>query len=163
VHAAMTGHLVFSTLHTNSAAKTVSRVLEMGAKNYMVSSTVIGILAQRLIRRNCKGCVAPYQATEDEKIILGLDPLEPLTLQKGVGCEKCNHSGYAGRVGLYEIMNVERNIQEAIDRGASVIEIQDLAISNGMYTLAMDGKRKILDGQTTVDEVTRVLGLDLSV
>ncbi len=162
IHAALTGHLVFSTLHTNSSAKTVTRLLEMGAPSYLVSSAVIGILAQRLVRRICSKCKTSYPATEEELEILGMqDSEEEITLYKGAGCDHCGHTGYAGRVGLYEIMKLNREIQELVDSGASTFAIQDAAVKNGMFTLAMDGKRKTLAGLTTVEEVTRVLGLEL--
>lgn len=162
IHAALTGHLVFSTIHTNSTAKTITRLLEMGAPPYMVSSAVIGILAQRLVRRICGKCKISYQAISEELQLLGIPESDgPLTLYKGEGCERCENSGYEGRIGLYEIMNVNREIQELIDGGASTFTIQDAAVKGGMMTLAMDGKRKILSGLTTVDEITRVLGLDL--
>ena len=161
IHAALTGHLVFSTLHTNSSAKTITRLLEMGAPAYLVSSAVIGILAQRLVRRNCSKCKVSYEATPEELGILGLPLDKPVTLQKGEGCERCKNSGYEGRVGLYEILNMSRGVGEMIDNGSSTYQIQDAAVKDGMFTLAMDGKRKILSGLTTVEEVTRVLGLDL--
>lgn len=162
IHAAMTGHLVFSTIHTNSTAKTINRLLEMGARPYMVSSSIVGIMAQRLVRRTCVRCRQPYQASAEEMQILGLPAGRPVTLYHGTGCEVCEHSGYDGRVGLYEIMNFSREIVELIDNGASSLAIQDMAVNQGMLTLAMDGKRKVLNGMTTVAEVTRVLGLDLS-
>jgi type IV pilus assembly protein PilB len=162
IHAALTGHLVFSTLHTNSTAKTVIRLLEMGAPSYLVSSAVIGILAQRLVRRNCSKCKISYEATPEELQILGIEnPDKPVILQKGTGCERCGNSGYEGRIGLYEIMNMNREIGELIEAKASSFVIQDAAVKAGMLTLGMDGKRKIFAGLTTVDEVTRVLGLDL--
>ncbi len=162
IHAALTGHLVFSTLHTNSTAKTITRLLEMGAPAYLVSSAVIGILAQRLVRRNCAKCKVAYEATPEELQILGIEnPEKPVTLYKGAGCDRCGGSGYEGRIGLYEIMNMNREIGELIENKASTFVIQDAAVKAGMMTLAMDGKRKIYAGLTTVDEVTRVLGLDL--
>ncbi|WP_303673995.1 GspE/PulE family protein [Vampirovibrio chlorellavorus] len=162
IHAALTGHLVFSTLHTNSTAKTVTRLLEMGAPSYLVSSAVIGILAQRLVRRNCSKCKVSYEASEEELQILGIkNPDKPVILQKGTGCDRCGGSGYQGRIGLYEIMNMNREIGELIEAQASTFVIQDAAVKHGMLTLAMDGKRKIFAGLTTVEEVTRVLGLDL--
>lgn len=164
IHAALTGHLVLSTLHTNSTAKTVSRLLEMGAPSYMVSTAVIGILAQRLVRRICAKCKTPYAPDAEELQIMGLTHVQKqITLYKGTGCDRCEGSGYEGRVGLYEIMNMSREIGELIDKNASSYSIQDMAVKQGMLTLAMDGKRKILAGMTTVEEVTRVLGLDLEV
>lgn len=162
IHASLTGHLVFSTLHTNSSAKTITRLLEMGAPPYLLSSAVIGILAQRLVRRICSKCKVPYTPTEEELAILGIrQPKEAITLHKGEGCPRCSGSGYEGRIGLYEIMNMNREVQELIDSRASTFQIQDAAIREGMMTLGMDGKRKILAGLTTVEEVTRVLGYDL--
>jgi type IV pilus assembly protein PilB len=162
IHASLTGHLVFSTLHTNSTAKTITRLLEMGAPSYLVSSAVIGILAQRLVRRICAKCKIPSVATPEELSILGIENSgELVTLYKGAGCIRCHNTGYDGRVGLYEIMTMNREVQELVDQGASTFQIQDAAIRNGMSTLGMDGKRKILSGLTTVAEVTRVLGYDL--
>jgi type IV pilus assembly protein PilB len=162
IHAALTGHLVFSTLHTNSTSKTVTRLLEMGAPPYLVSSAVIGILAQRLVRRICSKCKTAYQATPEELAILGMaNPEKPIMLAKGEGCNRCQGTGYEGRVGLYEIMNMNREVGELIESRSSTYLIQDAAIKDGMLTLAMDGKRKILAGLTTVEEVTRVLGVDL--
>lgn len=162
IHAALTGHLVFSTLHTNSTAKTVTRLLEMGAPPYLVSSAVIGILAQRLVRRICSKCKVAYPATPEELAVLGIaNPNTPITLHKGQGCARCQGTGYEGRIGLYEIMNMNREVGELIEQKASTYVIQDAAVKDGMMTLGMDGKRKILAGLTTVEEVTRVLGLDL--
>jgi type IV pilus assembly protein PilB len=162
IHAALTGHLVFSTLHTNSTAKTITRLLEMGAPPYLVSSAVIGILAQRLVRRICSKCKVAYTPSQEELQILGVEkPEQAITLYKGQGCDRCSGTGYEGRIGLYEIMNMNREVQELIDNKASTFLIQDASVRNGMLTLGMDGKRKIFAGLTTVEEVTRVLGLDL--
>jgi type IV pilus assembly protein PilB len=162
IHAALTGHLVLSTLHTNSTSKTVTRLLEMGAPPYMVSTAVVGILAQRLVRRVCAKCKAPYTPDAEELQLMGLDSAEgPVQLFKGTGCDKCGGSGYSGRVGLYEIMNMSREIGELVEAGSSTYLIQDMAVKQGMLTLGMDGKRKILAGLTTVEEVTRVLGMNL--
>lgn len=160
MHASLTGHLVFSTLHTNSTAKTITRLREMGAPAYMISSTIVGIVAQRLIRRICDKCKTGYSASPEELRILGFQSTtQPITLYKGVGCDNCEQTGYKGRVGLYEIMDVSRDLQELIDAEASIYQLQDTAIQKGMITLGMDGERKIAAGLTTVDEVTRVLGL----
>lgn len=165
IHAALTGHLVFSTLHTNSTAKTIARLLEMGAPNYMITSSVIGILAQRLVRQLCPKCkvaYAPPQEEWDRLLPLPGNMPVPDKLYKPVGCPHCNQSGYKGRVGLYELMMMERNVIDLIDKNASALAIQDEAVKNGMRTLAMDAKAKIAEGLTGLDEVTRVLGLDLS-
>lgn len=161
IHASLTGHLVFSTLHTNSTAKTIARLLEMGAPNYLVSTSVIGIVAQRLVRRICTHCKTKVEATEQEKETLGIAKDRTIHLHRGAGCDKCGGTGYAGRVGLYEILEMNQEIEKLIDANGSASAIQEAAVKTGMYTLGMDGKRKIAQGLTTVEEVTRVLGLDL--
>lgn len=162
IHAALTGHLVFSTLHTNSAAKTITRLLEMGAKPYLVASAIVGIVAQRLVRRICSRCKTSYEATAEELQILKMENAEqPVTLYKGTGCDRCGGSGYEGRIGLYEIMAFNREIQELVETNGSTFALQDAAIKHGMFTLGMDGKRKILAGLTTVEDITRVLGMEL--
>jgi type IV pilus assembly protein PilB len=161
IHASLTGHLVFSTLHTNSTAKTIARLLEMGAPNYLVSTSVIGIVAQRLVRRICGNCKTKVEATDQEKETLGISKQRTIHLHRGAGCDKCGGTGYSGRVGLYEILEMNHEIEKLIDAGGSASAIQAAAVKTGMYTLGMDGKRKIAQGLTTVEEVTRVLGLDL--
>lgn len=161
IHASLTGHLVFSTLHTNSASKTITRLLEMGAPEYLVASAVVGIIAQRLVRRVCTDCKKPVDATDDERELMGVtDPNEPLTLFKGEGCPTCDGSGYIGRLALYEILNMTREVQELIETKASTNAIQDMAASQGMKTLGMDAREKIRAGLTTVEEAIRVLGMD---
>lgn len=161
IHASLTGHLVFSTVHTNSTAKTVARLLEMGAPAYLVSTSIIGIVAQRLVRRICPSCKQPYEASDEEKELLRVPAERQLMLFKGAGCQACDHTGYRGRVGLYEIMNMSREIQQLVDSGGSAIAIEDTAVKEGMTTLGRDGKKKVLAGLTTVEEITRVLGLEL--
>lgn len=161
IHASLTGHLVFSTLHTNSAAKTITRLLEMGAPEYLVSSAVVGIIAQRLVRRVCPDCAQPVEATAEERELMGmLHSTEPLTLHKGQGCPTCEGSGYSGRLALYEIMRLSREVQELVDQKGSTNAIQDMAVKQGMKTLGMDAREKIRQGLTTVDEAIRVLGMD---
>jgi len=161
MHAASTGHLVFSTIHTNSAAKTISRLKEMGTPEYLISSTIAGIVAQRLVRRICDDCKTGYQASVDELKVLGFQHFDhPITLYKGLGCKNCKNTGYSGRVAIYEILDITKEIQELIDANASMGSILDEAIQKGMITLGMDGERKIAAGLTTVEEVTRVLGPD---
>lgn len=162
IHAALTGHLVFSTLHTNSAGATITRMLEMGTPAYLLSSAVIGVLAQRLVRRICPKCKRPYKAPKEEIDMLRVRPgPKGITLYKGLGCERCGGTGFEGRVGLYEIMNFDREIQQLIDRKASSYHITEVAVKNGMLTLAMDGRRKALAGLTTITELQRILGVDL--
>lgn len=162
IHAALTGHLVFSTLHTNSAAATITRMLEMGTPSYLLSSAIIGVLAQRLVRRVCPKCKKPYKASEEEVSLLKVRPgPQGIVLYKGSGCDRCGGSGYEGRVGLYEIMNFDREIKLLIDKKASAYQITEAACKLGMLTLSMDGRRKALAGLTTISELQRVLGIDL--
>jgi type IV pilus assembly protein PilB len=160
IHAALTGHLVFSTIHTNSASKTITRLFEMGAKPYLVSSAVIGIVAQRLIRRLCLHCKEPDTITDTQKKQLNIKPTDTVNLCRPVGCEHCEKSGYSGRVGLYEIMPLSRELQTMIESQAPINLIEDIAVKEGMQTLAESGRRKILAGLTTIEEVTRVIGVD---
>jgi type IV pilus assembly protein PilB len=163
LNASLTGHLVFSTIHTNSTAKSISRLLEMGAPSYLVSTSVIGILAQRLVRVLCSDCKTPYQASAEERDILGIAPTEPsLTLYHATGCKHCNNTGFAGRTGLYEIMPISRELAQLIDAGASSITLEDTAVKEGMKTLAMQGRLKALKGETTLTEIVRILGFELS-
>ena len=162
LNASLTGHLVFSTIHTNSTAKTISRLLEMGAPSDLVSTSVIGIIAQRLVRKLCDHCKEPYTATPDERDILGLSATDPaVTLHKSVGCKHCNDTGFSGRTGLYELMPVSRDLAQLIDAGISSVALEDAAVQEGMKTLAMQGKVKALKGETTLSEVVRVLGFEL--
>ncbi|MFN8615405.1 MAG: ATPase, T2SS/T4P/T4SS family [Vampirovibrionales bacterium] len=162
IHAALTGHLVFSTLHTNSAAKTINRLSEMGAPEYLISSTVIGIVAQRLIRKLCPHCKQAYSPSpqEAEQLRLSAEEAKQYTLYKAAGCNQCDNSGFSGRMPVYEILRITREIQELIDAKASTFTLQDQAIQQGMQTLAMSARKKVLQGDTTLSEAIRVLGLD---
>ncbi|MEB3196726.1 MAG: GspE/PulE family protein [Candidatus Sericytochromatia bacterium] len=161
IEAALTGHMVLSTLHTNSTVETVGRLIDMGIPPYMVSATLLCIVAQRLVRKICKGCYQEYEADEEEKAFLGCDPHEPLVIAKGAGCDICNGTGFKGQLGVFEILEVTRRIKELINQEASSIAILDAACQGGMLTLLQDGKRKVLKRQTAVDEVIRVLGKGL--
>ena len=163
VSAALTGHLVLSTLHTNSAAATVTRLIEMGAKDYLVSSTLSGVIAQRLVRKLCK-CKTEYFPTHEEaaKILADEDDIQKLMktrLYKPNGCSECEMSGYKGRLGVFEILPVTKEIKKLISMGAHDIEIEDAAVACGMRTLNQACFHHILEGQTTIDEFVRVLGL----
>jgi type IV pilus assembly protein PilB len=162
LNASLTGHLVFSTIHTNSTAKTISRLLEMGAPSYLVSTSVIGIIAQRLVRKLCHHCKESHIATPEERDILGFSSTEPaLQLYQAVGCKHCNQSGFSGRTGLYELMPISRHLAQLIDSGTSSVALEDAAVNEGMKTLAMQGKLKALQGETTLSEIIRVLGFEL--
>lgn len=163
ISAALTGHLVLSTVHTNSAAATVTRLIEMGAKDYLVSSTLTGVIAQRLVRKLCK-CKAEYYPTHDEaaQILIDEDDIQKLMktkLYKPSGCAECDMTGYKGRLGIFEILPVTKEIKKLISMGAHDIEIEDAAVATGMKTLNQSCFHHILQGETTIEEFVRVLGL----
>ena len=156
VRAAITGHLVLSTIHTNDAPSSIVRLKDMGLAPYLVSSALVGIIAQRLIRKLCVECKEEYEASDYEKEILGVEKDKSLTLYRKVGCNKCNNTGYKGRVGIYEIMQVNKEIRELINRDASVEEITNAALKNGMKTLSKSAINVILKGNSTIEELLRV-------
>lgn len=164
VHAALTGHLVFSTIHSNTTAATITRMIEMGAASNLIGSALVGVLAQRLVRNICPYCKVAYEASPAEKELLMPYNEEQrknkILLYKGQGCDLCMNSGYAGRSGIYEIMIVDREIRQLINDSHSDLEIEDAAVAAGMKTLSMNGRSKVLSGITTVEEVIRVLGVN---
>jgi len=161
INAALTGHLVFSTLHTNDAPSAVTRLIDMGVKPFLVASAVRAIMAQRLVRRVCKNCAEPVEATADELEALGLprEYFADATLVKGKGCQECS-KGYKGRVGIFEIFMVDESIQKLVYERASAGTIRERARSMGMRTLREDGLRKAAAGITTLEEVIRVTAAD---
>ncbi|MBQ8460277.1 Flp pilus assembly complex ATPase component TadA [bacterium] len=164
ISAALTGHLVLSTVHTNSAAATVTRLIEMGAKDYLVSSTLSGVIAQRLVRRLCDDCKEEYYPTREEAMMVTTEPAEIERLMKtpiyrAKGCNKCGFQGYKGRLGVYEIMQITKEIKKLIAQGAHDLEIEDSAVANGMMTLHQSCFNHIIKGWTTIDEFVRVLGM----
>jgi general secretion pathway protein E len=156
IQSALTGHLVFSTLHTNDAPSSITRLLDMGVENFLLSSTVRGILAQRLVRVICPDCKEADISTTDREAlrILGLSP--ETTLFRGRGCEKCAHTGFYGRKGIYELLVIDEDVRRLILKNADAKEIRDVARRNGMKTLLEDGVDKIRQGTTTLSEVLRV-------
>jgi len=162
VKAALTGHLVLSTLHTNDAPGTINRLLNMGIEPFLVSSSVIVIVAQRLLRRICSGCKAPAEVNPQALIEIGFKPedAETMTVYHGTGCAVCSNTGYKGRVALYEVMAISERIRDLILQGASTGEIKAAAIEGGMYTLRRSGLEKVRLGQTTIEEVVRVTFAD---
>ena len=163
ISAALTGHLVLSTVHTNSAAATVTRLIEMGAKDYLVSSTLTGVIAQRLVRRLCDKCKEEYIPTEEEVKHITTNPdlqkqLLKTKLYRKKGCKECGYLGYAGRLGIYEIMPITREIKKLIAQGAHDIEIEEAAVAAGMKTLKTSCLNHIIEGRTTSSEFIRVLG-----
>ncbi|MDR0328218.1 MAG: Flp pilus assembly complex ATPase component TadA [Planctomycetaceae bacterium] len=158
IQASLTGHLVFSTLHTNDAPGAITRLVDMGVPPYLVSSSVIGIMAQRLVRTICKKCKQPYVPSELELQEAGITPKQAAkaTFMKGMGCGSCNKSGFRGRMAVFELMMMTGKIREMTFKQASTVEIRKVAKSEGMSTLFMDGIRKVCMGLTTVEEVLRV-------
>lgn len=158
VKAALTGHLVLSTLHTNDAPSTVNRLLNMGIEPFLVSSSVILILAQRLVRKVCSGCKVEDKISPQTLIELGIPEKEAdsMVCYKGKGCDICSHTGYKGRIAIYEVMPVGDEIKELILQGASATEIKKTAAKSGMNTLRQSALNKLREGLTTVDETIRV-------
>jgi len=159
VHAALTGHLVLSTLHTNSAAASVTRLLDMGVQDYLITSTVNGIAAQRLVRTLCPRCRAPYRALPELIEQLGLRRYGgegELTLQRAIGCDDCNGTGFHGRTSLFETLAMSDDLRRLVLRHAEVNEIHRAAVEEGMRTLYDDGMTKALAGLTTIEEVLQV-------
>ena len=157
IKAALTGHLVLSTLHTNDAPSTITRMIDMGIEAFNVSSAVNLVVAQRLVRRICSGCKAPHQYSEEELAPIKTSPnwVEGTTTMKGAGCDKCNGTGYKGRAGIYEVMALSPELRRLILRGGSVAELRDQAVEDGMLTLRMDGIVKVQKGVTTLEEVVK--------
>jgi len=157
VKAALTGHLVLSTLHTNDAPSTVNRLMNMGIEPFLVASSVHLICAQRLVRRVCSNCKEPTPLPPPALVQAGFSPADANTVVpfKGVGCDRCNLTGYKGRVGLYEVMEVSEDLRELILVGASGLELRRKAVDDGMITLRHSGLRKVKDGVTTIEEVVR--------
>ncbi|HZA92645.1 MAG TPA: type IV-A pilus assembly ATPase PilB [Gemmatimonadales bacterium] len=157
IKAALTGHLVLSTLHTNDAPSTITRMIDMGIEAFNVASAVNLVVAQRLVRRICKDCKAEHKYTDVELNALGtnLDTLRSIKFMRGTGCDTCSGTGYKGRAGLYEVMALSPELRRMILRGASVADIQAQAVVDGMLTLRMDGMKKIERGVTTLEEVVK--------
>ncbi|HEX9664734.1 MAG TPA: GspE/PulE family protein, partial [Patescibacteria group bacterium] len=166
INAAMTGHLVLSTLHTNDAATSLPRLIDMEVEPFLIASTINVVIAQRLVRKICPTCVESYLVTDKdleklkkiipiEKFLKG-KKIQKARLYKGKTCQVCGHSGYLGRIGLFEVMEITDNIRELIMRNADADTIKKQAVANGMTTMLEDGIDKVLKGITTVDEVLRV-------
>jgi type IV pilus assembly protein PilB len=157
VKASLTGHLVLSTLHTNDAPSTISRLMNMGIEPFLVASSVNLICAQRLVRRVCAKCKEDHPHAPQALVDAGFtqDEAQSVIPKKGKGCEVCNHTGYKGRVGLYEVMEISEELRELILVGASALELRKKAVEEGMITLRRSGLQKVIDGVTTIEEVAR--------
>ncbi len=167
IRAALTGHLVFSTVHTNDSASTVTRLIDIGVEPYLVSSSLLCVVAQRLLRTVCPNCKEPVTPNEQQRFYLEDLQLTPDQLQDGKlwigkGCDECFRSGFAGRTAIYEVMPIDTHVQEQIINKATASEIKRGALERGLRTLRMDGINKLLSGMTTPEEVLRVTQLDVS-
>lgn len=158
IKAALTGHLVLSTLHTNDAPSTITRLVDMGIPPYLVSSALVGVVAQRLLRRVCKYCKEQHQASPEEMSLLGLDPNhDPVTLVRAKGCQNCNNTGYSGREGIFELMPLTEEMKEVVARGAGIDDLKRAMRDLKMPTLFSAACKKILEQKTTVEELMRVV------
>ncbi len=156
VQASITGHLVVSTLHTNSAASSITRLEDMGVESYLIADSVIGVIAQRLVRRLCPMCKKPRQATADEKNFMGVDESKDITIYEPCGCSKCDNAGYKGRIGVYEIMKMTPALKKIISSRQGADVLKEKAIEEGMRTLRMSGSEYVLEGITSYSEVVRI-------
>ena len=158
--AAMTGHQVFTTLHTNSSMGAIPRLLDIGIRPEIMAGNIIGIMAQRLVRKLCNSCKEPYEASELERRLMGAKTSsKPFKIYQAKGCEHCDYQGYAGRIALMEILKFNQEVDEMISAGASLKELNEMAVSKDFKTLADMGIRKIREGITSLDEVSRVIDL----
>ena len=157
--AAMTGHQVYTTLHTNSALGSIPRLLDIGIVPDILAGNIIGVIAQRLIRRLCKQCKQPYEASAAECKILGARPDRAATLYRAVGCDHCDYQGYRGRMAIMELLKMDGELDELLARRVTARELLKAAIAKGFRTLADDGVRRVLDGSTALDELVRVVDL----
>jgi general secretion pathway protein E len=158
IQSALTGHLVFSTLHTNDSASAVTRLIDMGIEPFLVSSSVLAILAQRLVRVICKDCKEGYKPDKGSLESIGLSPEDVVggKVYRGTGCPNCLHTGYKGRRGIFEFMFLDDDLKSLILRSADANDLKRQAVKKGMTTIRQDGARKVLEGITTIEEVFRV-------
>lgn len=155
VQASITGHLVVSTLHTNSAAGTISRLEDMGIESYLLADSLIGIIAQRLVRRLCPNCKKEHMLTDEEKELMEIPKYKEVKVYEPCGCEACERTGYKGRIGIYEIMTVTPKLKSMIARNVAADELKEAAMTEGMHTLRQSAVRKVLEGVTSVNEMIR--------
>jgi type IV pilus assembly protein PilB len=156
VQASITGHLVVSTLHTNSTAGTIGRIIDMGIEPYLLGDSLVGIIAQRLVKRLCKECKKPKKADEFEKKLLGVPQDQEVTVYEPCGCQACGNSGYRGRIGIYEIMTITKTIKKLIAANASAEELTKAAEKEGMSSLRNSAAKYVREGITSVAEMMKV-------
>jgi general secretion pathway protein E len=161
VQAALTGHLVFSSLHTNDASTSITRLVDLGIQPFLISSTLIGAMAQRLLRRICDDCKRNRPLSMEEASMLNLQapPGKRIIVKEGAGCNRCRNTGYYGRTGIFEILPIDNAIRDLIDRGEDFLKIKEMAIKRGMRTLRQSALRKLAEGVTSFEEVVRVTGI----
>jgi len=161
VQAALTGHLVFSTLHTNDASTSITRLVDLDIQPFLISSTLIGAMAQRLVRKICEDCKRNRPLSVDEAAMLNLQapPGKRIIVKEGAGCIRCRNTGYYGRTGIFEILPVDNTIRDLVERGEDFLKIKDMAIKRGMRTLRQSALRKLAEGITSFEEVVRVTGI----
>ncbi|HET7434599.1 MAG TPA: GspE/PulE family protein [Thermoanaerobaculia bacterium] len=161
VQAALTGHLVFSSLHTNDASTSITRLVDLGIQPFLISSTLIGAMAQRLVRKICDDCKRNRPLTVEEAAMLNLQapPDKRIIVKEGAGCNRCRNTGYFGRTGIFEILPVDNSIRDLIDRSEDFLKIKDMAVKRGMRTLRQSALRKLAEGTTSFEEVVRVTGI----
>jgi general secretion pathway protein E len=161
VQAALTGHLVFATLHTNDAATSVTRLIDLGIQPFLISSSLVGTMAQRLMRKICEDCKTNRPLTVEEAATLNLQAPagKRIIVKEGAGCIRCRNTGYYGRTGIFEILPVDNSIRDLIDRSEDFLKIKEVAIKRGMRTLRQSALRKLAEGSTTFEEVVRVTGI----
>jgi type IV pilus assembly protein PilB len=158
IQAALTGHLVFSTLHTNDACSAITRLINIGVEPYLIGAALNMVLAQRLVRRICPKCRQTYEPPRNVRRAIERMGYEMTEYFRGVGCKRCRNTGYSGRIGIHELLIVDDAIRDQIIADASVIKIRELAQSRNMITLRHDGFRKVREGFTTIEEVLHVVG-----
>jgi general secretion pathway protein E len=160
VQAALTGHLVFSTLHTVDAAGAVTRLFDLGVPPFLLTSTLVGVVAQRLLRKVCEACAEDVTLAADERRILNLpaaaSPAPPLPVRRGAGCQECRHTGLKGRTGIFELLNVNDRVRQLIAARADAIQLARAAVEDGMMPLREGATRKLIAGITSYEEVLRV-------
>jgi general secretion pathway protein E len=161
VQSALTGHLVFSTLHTNDSATSVTRLIDLGIQPFLISSTLIGAMAQRLVRKICQDCKRNRPLSHEEGSMLNLQapPGKRIIVKEGAGCIRCRNTGYFGRTGIFEILSIDNAIRDLIDRGEDFLKIKEMAVKRGMRTLRQSALRKLAEGITSFEEVVRVTGI----
>lgn len=156
VQASITGHLVMSTLHTNSAASTITRLIDMGIESFLIADSMVGVIAQRLVRRLCPACRKRRRATAEEKELLKISHLQEADIYEPCGCGRCENIGYKGRIGVYEIMEITPSLKTIISKGGDAEDIKNQALKEGMYTLRMSATELVLDGTTSLSEMLKV-------